>query len=110
MTAAPDMKPSEALRKARELITPLRRWIKGSYARDACGYTAYINESDAVCFCAMGALYRSYCVDVDTEIDAEKLLASVIGGSVINFNDGHTHAEVLDAFDRAIALAESEGR
>ncbi len=33
---------------------------------------------------------------------------SRIVGSVITFNDTHTHAEVLDAFDKAIAMAQED--
>jgi hypothetical protein len=32
-------------------------------------------------------------------------LATAMGESVCEFNDGHTHAEVLAAFDKAIELA-----
>ena len=35
-----------------------------------------------------------------------KLLSKHMGGGIIQFNDTHTHEEVLTAFDHAIAAAE----
>ena len=52
------------------------------------------------------------CFDGDTstgaEIDANHWLGTAVGGGCIGaFNDTHTHAEVMAAFDRAIELAEA---
>jgi hypothetical protein len=37
---------------------------------------------------------------------ALRLLYEVIGSPIGEFNDDHTHAEVIAAFDRAVELAE----
>jgi len=47
------MKASEILRKARELP-----FTKGTYARDSSGQPVGIMNSDAVCFCTIGAVAR----------------------------------------------------
>jgi hypothetical protein len=114
MTTAPT-KPSEALRAARELLTPEGAWIQGSWAVTADGYGVFPTDSDeAVCWCARGAIEQqlsNYCGS-----DPSKFLSRAIGvqgsGAIADWNDApeRTQAEVLDAFSRAILLAEAEGQ
>lgn len=108
------MKPSEALRKARELITPEGAWTQKEYARDQDGNGLWPWEEGAVCFCAMGALEKAaggseFSVEAHR---ANKYLNKVNRDFTFNWNDApnRTHAEVLEAFRRAEKLALSEGR
>lgn len=115
------MSTVEILQKARDLISDPARWTQDAYARDEHGREgAEPNDCDAVCFCSLGAIYRTTSIDIaeylpysvtlnlaqemqavetDTRGKCERYIA--------DFNDGHTHAEVLAAFDRAIEKAKA---
>ena len=111
MTAASDMKPSEALRKARKLITQEEAWIRGLYAEDDRGNALYGNEPGAIKFCAVGAMQHINDSRVFSgQFPESVFLKDAMGSHIAEFNNSHTHAEVLNAFDRAIVLAEAEGR
>lgn len=104
------MTTADDLRAARNLIERPEAWTKGVVARDTFGSPITPDSSDAVCWCAYGALAkvtRSASPDYDA---ATAMLRKVVRADTVSgFNDTHTHAEVLAAFDRAIALAESQG-
>lgn len=111
---------AETLRRARNLIEDPKHWIKGALAKPS-KYSRNIpilnpNDPEAGAWCALGAINR---VDGPYEDAAVKMLAFVIGGyeyayvegargEVTGFNDRpvRLHADVLSAFDRAIAKAE----
>ncbi|NTJ67561.1 hypothetical protein G6M50_06255 [Agrobacterium rhizogenes] len=108
------MNTVEILKKARELLSDEKRWTKGFYAVDIDGYAAHVDGNEACQFCAIGAIAR---VSGMTGAEAEgsksaEMLAKAAGIDrgchVPSFNDDHTHAEILDLFDCAIARAESE--
>ena len=108
----PVMKPSEALRKARELLTPEGAWTKRKAARDRLGNEVYAADPDAVCYCSYGAIWH-FELSGSLEDRLEDFLFQAIDGLPIaqwNDADNRTHAEVLAAFDRAIALAEAAGQ
>ena len=100
--------PVEILRAARALIADPARWTQGEDARDACGSPAWAGRhaSSAVCWSADGALMHVER-DKNSFWPARDALVAAMGASAVVFNDTHTHAEVLAAFDRAIALAEA---
>ena len=104
---AAEMKPSEVLRAARELITPEGAWIQHQLARSADGRHLAGYEPGAVCFCARGAMQKVWN-DWSFYPPGIEYLNKVVGMDIARFNNNHSHAEVLDAFDRAAALAESE--
>jgi hypothetical protein len=88
----------DVLRAAREYISAPSRWAQGWY-----------DEGGAVC--AIGAVNVAMGRQPDcNEIsEAEEALRSAVSGdSVVDFNDSHTHAEVLTLFDRAIAIEEAK--
>jgi len=90
---------AEILQAARKRITPVEQWTQGSLrSRDGavCALAALIDASRA----ALGGL----------DVLALKILKKVTGGCVSDFNDAHTHDEVLAAFDRAVELAEEAAR
>lgn len=92
------MKASATLRAARLLITEPRHWCtSGGQHRNGC-------------FTALTAIMSA---SGDGTYRAASFLRRVTGEDLITiWNDapGRTHAEVLRAFDGAIALAEKEGQ
>ena len=95
---------ADVLREARKLIEKPEAWAQGESARDASGRRVPIQDPKAVCFCAVGAIWK---VSHESHSDARRALAQVVGNAVAFFNDSHTHAEVLAAFDAAISRAEA---
>jgi hypothetical protein len=60
--------------------------------------------------CASGALYTTAAKITQARYsETYNLLREIMGGRIIDFNDTHTHAEVLAAFDAAIAEAKRLG-
>lgn len=94
------MKPVDVLKKARELVARPGGWCQGDvFGGDAC--------------CALGATSSVVSDDGDDgpASDAEDILRKAIGTNrLADWNDapGRTQAEVVAAFDKAIALAEEE--
>lgn len=102
--------PQETLRilkAARELLSDPERWTRGAQARDRCGRPIDPRGPTAVCFCALGAIWK--CGGSMAETSA--LFDQVITGeSIADWNDWPltTHADVLAAFDRAIVSPEDD--
>lgn len=126
----------EILRRARERLSDPARWTQGAYARDADGFTTAMYDDDAVCWCLVGAISKETNIlnlpwygdgekavnflskqvstlvsefnDTHTHGEVLALLDRAIRGSLIDFNDTHSHEEVLELIDKAIAnLSES---
>lgn len=92
----------ETLTKARDLIADPKRWTHHALARDSVFRKTVPNSPDATCWCALGAIWKA-TGDVEADNDgAYSALHDVINGSVVNFNDTHTHAEVIELFNKAI--------
>lgn len=112
MLSLPSFDSLEVLRDARELISDPRCWTKEWFALNACGDRVTSNASDAICFCALGAVRRSMRIELTEDyrryIKVVELLENAVGRSVSDFNDAAetTHADVLAAFDEAIAKAQ----
>lgn len=90
-----------ALRRARDLISDPARWTQGEFARDVEGVGVAPNSDKATCWCALGALRR-----VTRSFNVPWRLIGGISQNhlyITDFNDGHTHVDVLAAFDAAIA-------
>lgn len=111
------MKPSEILISARGLLANVDSWGKGYYAFNKSQDMREVGDSDATCFCMIGALAKAagsftgvggYEQSEHPEIE---YLAKVVGEHVPNYNDhpDRTHAEVIAAFDKAIELAQKDG-
>lgn len=105
-------KPSEALRAARELLTPEGAWIQEAFAQDATGHPVSPRSENAVCWCVMGALKRNDWNLVGIFAEAFRYLCSAVDEWAPDWNDkpGRTQAEVLTAFSKAISLAEEAGQ
>ncbi len=97
---------------ARELIASPDTWTQNEFARDVDGRPVEPTDPAAVRFDAQGAIYRLRA-EMEEDVAALQRLAVAMGAEptrlcgmdVSGFNDRHTHAEVLAAFDRAIASA-----
>ncbi len=112
------MTPKEILINARALIADPENWIHGELAKNNQGQTVNVSAPDATCFCTAGALIKA-CGGYpdDAHHEALSVISSVVGGdyglrlyeAIYDFNDSASHAEVLEAFDRAIASYETAG-
>lgn len=112
------MRTIEILRNARKLIERPGAWTRGAYARDANLNKIHLRgmlHVTARCYCPLGALYvAAGSIDAPLEPEVSVLCEGIGGiefrdnGDLVTWNDApeRTHIEVLDAFDRAIALAE----
>lgn len=101
---------ADTLRDARALIDTPEKWTQRTIARDADGRTVPAVSSEAVCFCAEGALVRASNDSGWTTL-ARVMLRAVLPDDlpVHVWNDARerTHADVLAAFDRAIEAAKA---
>lgn len=112
------MKPAtEILLSTAFALTPEENWTTRAMARDRNGYDLFSQYSEfAVSWCVVAAMDLS--VDalglMPNRKDAEDALIAAVEAdpstgrfALAEFNNTHTHAEVLDALYRAAALAES---
>lgn len=89
--------------KAYELLDSAEKWTQGCYARRASALGTHLDDSDAVCWCAEGAILKCYERAVD-RVSAYVRLEKVIGGDHIpDWNDatGRTWGEVHAALVKA---------
>lgn len=110
------MKESERLIAAKALIDSPEKWAQGSSAKDAQGFIVALHSPDAVSFCSLGAVGKlcsgSGYLDDETYEASRKYLRDACGTRLVtSYNDApnRTHAEVMQMFDKAIQLAQSEG-
>lgn len=103
------MTTAEILRAARDLIAEESRWTKRHAARDHAGRPIQPTEPGACRFCATGALRKICGNNDDGYSKAYGLLKESVSDKYVGeFNDTHTHGEVMEAFSKAIALADQE--
>jgi hypothetical protein len=105
----------EILKQARELLAQPGAWIRCTYARDDLGVAVRGTDSDAVCWCTLGALHRvigSDDIQFDRYVGIKDVLRREIPEdyeSIGDFNDDQDNVgPVLAVFDRAIARLESD--
>lgn len=101
------MKTVDVLVKAKELIQDPTKWMQGDFTND-----------DQTCFCGLGAVAKAMNLTFAYEVvdcEASKLLKSAAMAfdphhnpdtTFAPFNDSHSHTEVMQAFDKAIYLAQ----
>lgn len=104
------------LKAAKQLIVNPENWQQGYYGGNE--QTRHIPTQDwktakPTCFCSLGALIQiqheagTFTSSFKTITgDTAKFLDPFFGGDTADFNDNHSHAEVLDAWDAAIEAAE----
>lgn len=93
----------QLLIEGRALISDPAKWTQHFFAKNTYGFCVDENSEDAVCFCSWGALSHVQGHFVDDDASAFSILKQAMGDTVANFNDTHTHEEVLAAWDKAIA-------
>ena len=99
------MTVTETLKAARAKIALREHWAQGIFASDINGRRVHVMSPTAVCFCASGAI--SNVSNLDDRLLARIACENVVSTGLIDYNDTHTHAEVLAMFDRAIAASEA---
>ena len=110
---------ADVLRRAKALIATPETWCRGATARDAKGRPIAIVWSrrmgivanmppEAVAFCAGGAVLAVCESPLWTRAySALRRAQERVTDTVGQYNDAHTHAEVLAWMDRAIAAEEA---
>ena len=109
---------TEILVKAKKLIEDYEHWTTHTLARDGKGKGCDPLSNEACSFCSLGAIVNvtqasKYVADRSSYYDeAVELLRLAMYPNNYNefrfigdFNDKHSHEEVLDAYDKAIAMS-----
>ena len=93
----------QTLINAKALISDPKKWTQGASARTACGAETLTKSHEAVCFCSIGAIARvsTHHTFTNNAIDVFKKANDI--PYISTFNDNHSHADVMEAFDKAIA-------
>ena len=96
------MNVKELLIAARAKIENPEHWCMENIAEDAEGNDVHWCDYNAVRWCAVGAIS---CIgrEATGAVEAEALYRIAAHGGVTNLVWSKTHAEVLEAFDAAIA-------
>ena len=94
----------EILATARELIAEPEHWQQGMYASNRDGLGTAPTSPGAIKFCIIGAFSRvAWSLDTEADCEAKDVLRKFLGvRNLIEYNDRHSHAEVLAALDGAI--------
>ncbi len=108
------MTPVELLRELRSLLSDESRWAQRNFAYRANGVPTGGTYPEAVCWCVSGAMQKvlgngtRFTTEAGYSLQAQvvSLLGEESMKGVVKFNDTHTHGEVMDWFDRALAKAE----
>ena len=107
------MNTLKTLKAAREKIADPSCWTQDWFAKrideDGTFKETDATSSSAACWCSSGAIRAVLNVDDFTSISDDYAIPFGFGtlGDLETFNDTHTHAEVLAAFDEAIARLEA---
>lgn len=100
------------LEEARELILDPKHWTKHVSARDVHGVPVSSFDTNAVCFCSVGALDRvSANSDFPYRTMENILLSATMDHSyhsVPAFNDNNPHDVVLALWDHTVAAVHAE--
>lgn len=100
---------AQLLRDAAALIEDPKRWTQKAYARDHRGETVAIDNPAATSWCVIGAM--TYVEQRTSNTHAFDLAADRlrdIVSDIPNFNDTHTHDEVLRAMREAAESLETQ--
>jgi hypothetical protein len=111
------MTPLETLKAARQLISDPAKWTQRFKALDEFALPVDPKSERAICFCALGAMqnvtglsrYHRPVFDAAEVLNRKLPLYVTLSDDEADFtdyNDTHTHAEVLALFDAAIAELE----
>lgn len=107
------------LRAGREIISDPAKWTQGWYFKSKDGFELHSDDREAFsCFCSVGALIFAANEDyaklespivqqARRKLDYEAKRIDGGRSNAIRFNDNHTHAEVLNLWDKVIAKMEA---
>ena len=111
----PEQTVLDVLKAARALIADPERWTQRTDARNAHGLPVDPRDTDATCWCPIGACFRV------SPVRASAAMRELSWGLPKSWDYGHrwplanwnnassrTHRAVLHRFDRAIARLEKE--
>lgn len=114
-TATSDPTPTQVLILAKALLASPANWCQGDAGQDSSGAAALVDHTEAVAFCAFGAVWKAArtLVDPNTfhtqwarlEGKAGDYLRAVDMTIDQNDDPNTTFADVHAAFDKAIALS-----
>jgi hypothetical protein len=99
------MKISEILIAAKALIDTPDKWTVNALARDINDREVGAKSIAACKFCSAGAIDRILGSNWLFNVKVYRILGAQMHGYTANFNDTHNHAEVMLAWDKAIAQA-----
>jgi hypothetical protein len=102
------MNTLEILTAARAKIADEKNWCQGGYAKDEGGNSTSSYSTSACKWCSIGALKSVSGESYAGYNNALDCLVGIIQSPIPNYNDTHTHAEVLAAWDKAIAECAKE--
>lgn len=113
------MKTYDRLLLARKKIENPENWTQGELARNINGKPVPVKDTSAVQWCLIGAIqhgtnYNSWFYTENCSIfpsGIRKILNTVIGTEsthISDFNDSHSHAEVLALLDKAIEMTKDQ--
>ena len=106
------MKPSEILIAMKEKIATPEKWLQGGHAKNVEGEYVDPESKDAICWCSLGAAWAvTHSTPEDSYFTALEYVRKFTDKDLLFWNDDpeRTHEEVMNAFDKAIALAQKEG-
>jgi hypothetical protein len=99
----------EILRAARDRISDPERWTKRRLSDTLAQFHFSENTLDEIregsCWCASGAIACESATGQEWT-DTAKLFTTYFGEGISTYNDGHTHADVIQAFDELIGESE----
>jgi hypothetical protein len=100
----------QLLEAAKEKINTPEKWCKRANARDANGTEVKALSPNACQWCIDGALMSANGSDHGPYWDAYYAIGTAIGCGPLRFNDrlATTHADVMEAFGKAIELKKKE--
>ncbi len=97
------MTPTEVLQAARDLIADPDHWCQGALAWDGKRPVGP-HDPEAVAWCVIGAI--DAVASVHEAVTAKGMLQITTACPLEFFNDGHSHGDVIAAFDQAIEMLE----
>lgn len=106
------MKISEQLKAAKALIDAPHKWTQGVPARDQKENNVPFDSGKACRFCSVGAIWRvnTTLTQLGEFVDApvRAVLSKAAGMEIVGYNDSHNWEDVMNVWDKAIALAERD--
>lgn len=103
MTDKPVMTVLDALIAGRALIEDPKHWTRKFNARDADGHPVWNTKTqEPISWCSLGALSKVTEGTTKVYNGAYKVLRACVDAGVSDFNDSHSHSEVLALWDKAI--------